>query len=413
MIMVSVNYNPAGSMANRQLDNVDRMYDASLQKLSSGKRVVNARDDAASLAVGLRLQLGAKALGALAQNVTQGLSITSIAEGGMTQVQSILGRMQELASQASSGNLGSTERSYLQSEFSQLKLEIDRVAQSTKFGTNQLINNDYVNTSGADLKIGAAAGVGTALAIASGFADFALGNISVLSNGATAGFSYQSQAGGTGAGTLGFTVQGGLSLSGSLDPSILDGTTRLATGTSVKLSAAAGTTLNGATPYVIVNLNTNFVLNANLSANSNNGMTIGSQQTNQNALSFKVGDGGQGYNNITSYIQGVNNAALGLTNADISTQTGADGAGAAITNALDVVTNARTQIGAVQNRLQIAGENQRVALENLNAAVSSYLDVDVAAEMTKLTSQQVLKTIGVSMSSQANQSSQSLLRLFQ
>jgi flagellin len=52
-------------------------------------------------------------------------------------------------------------------------------------------------------------------------------------------------------------------------------------------------------------------------------------------------------------------------------------------------------------------------LENLNAAVSSYLDVDVAAEMTKLTSQQVLKTIGVSMSSQANQSSQSLLRLFQ
>jgi flagellin len=63
--------------------------------------------------------------------------------------------------------------------------------------------------------------------------------------------------------------------------------------------------------------------------------------------------------------------------------------------------------------LQIAGENQRVALENLNAAVSSYLDVDVAAEMTKLTSQQVLKTIGVSMSSQANQSSQSLLRLFQ
>jgi flagellin len=93
-------------MANRQLDNVDRVYNESLQKLSSGKRVVNARDDAASLAVGLRLQLGARALGALGQNVTQGLSITSIAEGGMTQVQSILGRMQELASQSSSGNLG-------------------------------------------------------------------------------------------------------------------------------------------------------------------------------------------------------------------------------------------------------------------------------------------------------------------
>jgi flagellin len=190
----------------------------------------------------------------------------------------------------------------------------------------------------------------------------------------------------------------------------------LATGTSVKLSAAAGTLYNGATPYIVINLNTSFVLNGSYNsnyANASGNITFSNTQTNQTSLSFKVGDGGQAYNNIISYIQGVNNAALGLTNADISTQTGADGAGAAIINALDVVTNARTQIGAVQNRLQIAGENQRVALENITAAVSSYLDVDVAAEMTKLTSQEVLKTIGVSMSSQANQSSQSLLKLFQ
>jgi flagellin len=395
-------------MANRQLDNVDRLYNSSLQKLSSGKRVVNARDDAASLAVGLRLQLGARALGALGQNVTQGLSITSIAEGGMTQTQSILGRMQELASQASSGNLGATERSYLQSEFSQLKLEIDRVAQSTKFGTNQLINNNYVVSNAA---------TGNILNNAGGFVDFAFGNLNVPTTGATGGFSYMPNAtntNGTGAGTLGFSING-FSLSGVLDASILDGTSRLATGTSVKLTAAASNNLNGATPYVIVNLNTNFALNGSINSGlaSAGNVTFASSQTNQNALSFKVGDGGQGYNNITSYIQGVNNVALGLTNADISTQSGADGAGAAIINALDIVTNARTQIGAVQNRLQIAGENQRVALENLNAAVSSYLDVDVAAEMTKLTSQQVLKTIGVSMSSQANQSSQSLLRLFQ
>jgi flagellin len=395
-------------MANRQLDNVDRLYNSSLQKLSSGKRVVNARDDAASLAVGLRLQLGARALGALGQNVTQGLSITSIAEGGMTQTQSILGRMQELASQASSGNLGATERSYLQSEFSQLKLEIDRVAQSTKFGTNQLINNNYVVSN---------ATTGNILNNAGGFVDFAFGNLNVPTTGATGGFSYMPNAtntNGTGAGTLGFSING-FSLSGVLDASILDGTSRLATGTSVKLTAAASNNLNGATPYVIVNLNTNFALNGSINSGlaSAGNVTFASSQTNQNALSFKVGDGGQGYNNITSYIQGVNNVALGLTNADISTQSGADGAGAAIINALDIVTNARTQIGAVQNRLQIAGENQRVALENLNAAVSSYLDVDVAAEMTKLTSQQVLKTIGVSMSSQANQSSQSLLRLFQ
>jgi flagellin len=397
-------------MANRQLDNVDRMYNASLEKLSSGKRVVNARDDAASLAVGLRLQLGARSLGALAQNVTQGLSITSIAEGGMTQVQSMLGRMQELASQASSGNLGNTERSYLQSEFSQLKTEIDRVAQSTKFGTNQLLNANY--------SVNAGAGLGAA----NGLVDIAFGNLSAPAGGATGGFSYLPNgtgANGTGAGTLGFIVSAGaqtFSLSGSLDPSILNGVTQLATGTSVKLSAAAGTLYNGATPYIVINLNTNFALNGSYNssyANASGNITFSNTQTNQTSLSFKVGDGGQAYNNIISYIQGVNNAALGLTNADISTQTGADGAGAAIINALDVVTNARTQIGAVQNRLQIAGENQRVALENITAAVSSYLDVDVAAEMTKLTSQEVLKTIGVSMSSQANQSSQSLLRLFQ
>jgi flagellin len=202
-------------------------------------------------------------------------------------------------------------------------------------------------------------------------------------------------------------------LSGSIDPSVLDGTTRLASGTSVKLSLPPGTAYTGPAPYAIINLNTNFQLNANSNGNNyaiNYNLT---STNNQTLMAFKVGDGGQAYNNITAYFASINKDALGLTNADISTKSSADGAAAAIVSALDVITSARTYMGAIQNRLQVAGENQRVALENINTAVSSYLDVDVAAEMTKMTSTQMLRTIGVSMTSQANQSGQTLVKLLE
>ncbi|MFN8819165.1 MAG: flagellin, partial [Holosporaceae bacterium] len=140
--MVGVIYNQASAIANRTLQNTSEAATNSLQKLASGKRVVTAKDDVSSMAIGSRLQLASKALKVLTNNVTQGLSVTSIAEGGITRVQEMLGRMQELAAQAGSDNLGATERGFLNSEFQAMKAEITRTTASTRFNGSTLINGN-------------------------------------------------------------------------------------------------------------------------------------------------------------------------------------------------------------------------------------------------------------------------------
>jgi flagellin len=409
--MVSVIYNQAAAIANRTLQNTSDMATGSLEKLSSGKRVVHAKDDAASMAIGSRMQLASKALKALSQNVTQGLSVTSIAEGGITRVQEMLGRMQELAAQAGSDNLGATERGFLNSEFQAMKAEITRTTASTRFNGNTLINGNQSIGIGNNGSVFSGAN-----AVANGFVDLAFGNLADVNLGTVQGtLNYQSAAGNTGAGTFNLILNnGGGNLTGSIDSSILDGGTRLATGSSVRLSTGTSGSgaLNGADPFAIINLNTNFALNKNVTAADSNSLSFNSN-SNQTNLAFKIGDGGQTYNAINSFIQGVNLASLGLTNANITTKQGSDGASDAIKNALESVVTSRTSVGAVQSRLQVAGENQKVMLENIDAATSAYLDVDISTEMTKLTSLQVLQQIGVAMASQANNNSRDMVRLFQ
>ena len=459
--MVSVIYNQAAAIANRTLQNTSDMATGSLEKLSSGKRVVHAKDDASSMAIGSRMQLASKALKALSQNVTQGLSVTSIAEGGITRVQEMLGRMQELAAQAGSDNLGATERGFLNSEFQAMKLEITRTTASTRFNGSALINGNQVagnqilaaqnavatNVAGDTFNNHFTGGGSVGLQAAFGIQDIAFGN---LGAGVASGhLQYNGNANG---GNFSFYLGGtnAAFLSGAIDTSILNGGGNLATGASVRLSSSASgvNALNGADSYVVLNLNTNFALtntnfntalagtasiNATVAHDAANPFTpptlaqrtaagftgnigmvsFNTNQTNQTNLAFKIGDGGQTYNAINSYIQGVNLAALGLTNADITTKQGSDGASDAIKNALESVVTSRTSVGAVQSRLQVAGENQKVMLENIDASVSAYLDVDISTEMTKLTSLQVLQQIGVAMSSQANNNLRDFTRLFQ
>jgi flagellin len=470
--MVGVIYNQAAAIANRTLQKTSDAATNSLEKLSSGKRVVNAKDDVSSMAIGSRMQLVSKALKVLTNNVTQGLSITSIAEGGISRVQEMLGRMQELAAQAGSDNLGATERGFLNSEFQAMKAEITRTTASTRFNGSALINGNQVYSDAGSYAAAQNAqqlGTGTqgntftnhftngvgGLALrgaAFGIQDIAFGNLGGLPNGQSGHLQYNGNANG---GNFSFYLGGtnAAFLSGAIDTSILNGGGNLATGASVRLSSSASgvNALNGADAYVVLNLNTNFALTntnfnsnlpvgnlthtfttaagganiqtglagyaalagGNISENIAGAILFNTNQTNQTNLAFKIGDGGQAYNAINSYIQGVNLAALGLTNADITTKQGSDGASDAIKNALESVVTSRTSVGAVQSRLQTAGENQKVMLENIDASVSAYLDVDISTEMTKLTSLQVLQQIGVAMSSQANNNAKDFTRLLQ
>ena len=125
--------NFAANVAHRHLVDTDLAATDSVSKLSSGQRVVSARDDAASLAIGSRLNAELQALKQASTNATQAISMLQIADGAMSKVSDILVRMKTLAEQAGSGTLGSTERAMLDTEYQQLLSEVDRIANATQF----------------------------------------------------------------------------------------------------------------------------------------------------------------------------------------------------------------------------------------------------------------------------------------
>ncbi len=168
--------NFAANVAHRNLVKTDMQTTSSLSKLSSGTRVVSARDDAASLAIGSRLRSEVEALKQAKVNAGQAGSMLQIADGAMSTVSDILVRMKALAVQAASDQLGSTERSILNSEFTALRSEIDRIANDTEFNGVKLTNGS-TSTSLARLSLSAAnTDIGVEDGVASILPDSNVGN---------------------------------------------------------------------------------------------------------------------------------------------------------------------------------------------------------------------------------------------
>ena len=132
--------NYAANVAHRNLTMADGAVTSSLAKLSSGSRVVSAKDDAASLAIGSRLNLTVNALKQASVNAGQGVSMLQIADGAMAKVNDVLVRMKTLAVQSGSGQLSGTERSMLDTEYQALLSEVTRIAASTEFNGQALVN---------------------------------------------------------------------------------------------------------------------------------------------------------------------------------------------------------------------------------------------------------------------------------
>ena len=135
-----VNTNIASINAQRNLRKTRQAMDKSLEKLSSGQRINRAGDDAAGLAISENLKAQIRGLGQAERNAEDGISLVQIAEGALSEVSNILIRLRELAVQAASDTIGSTERKFLNVEFEQLSSEIDRIANSTEFNRVPLLN---------------------------------------------------------------------------------------------------------------------------------------------------------------------------------------------------------------------------------------------------------------------------------
>lgn len=382
--------NFAANVAHRNLAMNDSAATNSLAKLSAGSRVISAKDDAAALAVGNRLAADVAGLKQAQVNAGQGVSMLQIADGAMSKVNDILQRMKTLSVQAGSEQISGTEREMLNTEYSALVSEIDRISSDTEFAGIKLVDGAVASDVVHSTAVGAGAGV---LSISF------QGNFDTATSGAgsNATASYASAGGGV------FTiVHDSVTYSGALSATSNDGTDML-TGDVVTLTGgAAGNTID-------IAVSSAFDFASNIAAT-----TMALSGAAEAAFTYKVGTGvSAAADEIAVSVSSVSALSLGISATDILTTATADTASLAISSAINDVQTYRAEVGANQNRLEFAAANIATTVENTEAARSALLDLDVAQEMSNFTSKQILVQAGVAMLSQANQLPQNLLRLLQ
>ena len=299
-----INTNTAALNTYRSYGSAQAGLEQNIERLSSGLRINKAADDTAGLAIGNRMNNQVRGLQQANRNVQQGNNMLQTAEGGLNEIGSILGRMRELAVQSASDTVNATDRSSLGLEFGQLKEEITRIAVSTEYNGNQLLNGDH---DGSDATTNAAL-------------TLQVGADNIDSNKLTIEFG---------------------------DFQVSSATF----GATSSVNTAAPTTVGGA-----------------VAANAADFLDLSDLAKSQTSIT-----------NLDSMIGAVNNA--------------------------------RSEIGAKQNRLEFVSSNLMNSVQNASASMSTIRDADFAAEAAALAKNQILVQSGTSMLAQANGLSQNVLAL--
>ena len=383
---LTINSNYAANVAHRHLRESDSDATRSLAKLSAGTRVLSGRDDAASLAIGKRLEAETAALRQASVNAGQAGSMLQIADGALSSISDILTRMKTLATQSASDQVSDAERVYLNDEFTQLRSEIDRIAADTDFNGQKLINGSQTVTAGT---------IGTDIESADGFGAITFDNNAAgVSNADQFSIAYDTT-------TNRFTVTN---------------TTTGVAQTSEQVTAAPAA---GATQDVrfdefglTLTLTSDFDPATAITANNTFDATVANSAST--TFTYKIGTGTTAAEDDMAFtLDSAAVAALsaGLAADTLDTRANAETAIDNIATAIDEVNERRAGIGANQNRLEFAAANLASSIENSEAARSELLDLDIASEMTSFTSKQILQQAGVSMLAQANQMPQNLLKL--
>jgi len=151
--MTVINTNVSATLASNAIKRNDRDMTTAMERLSTGLRINSAGDDAAGLAISARMTSQVKGLEQAARNANDGISMLQVAEGAVSEISNMLGRMKELAVQASSGTYSNTDREALNLEFQELMKEIDRIARNTQWNGMTILDgkDGATKTAAADV----------------------------------------------------------------------------------------------------------------------------------------------------------------------------------------------------------------------------------------------------------------------
>ena len=146
--MSVVNTNVSASVAQAALARNERALGAAMEKLSTGKKINSAGDNAAGLAISTQMTSQIRGLGAAVSNANDAISMVNTADGALDEITTMLQRMRELAVQAGTGTTAATDRTYLQSEFTALRTEIDRIADNTQWNGRNILDGSAGASTG-------------------------------------------------------------------------------------------------------------------------------------------------------------------------------------------------------------------------------------------------------------------------
>ena len=396
-----VQHNMQAANANRMLNVTTSAQSKSTEKLSSGYRINRAADDAAGLSISEKMRKQIKGLDRASTNAQDGVSAVQTAEGALTEVHSMLQRMNELATQSANGTNSTTDRQAIQDEVDQLTKEINRVSETTKFNETYLLKGDTKTTDKASfMKSGYAIADGTEL--------YAEGdtNKTVLDKN-----------------SLKAAIDAGKKIYKKNDDSIATkGTdytyvTKLydkdgkAVSAEDALKAANGTkfyaTDKGAQGFEVKDAT------AIYNAANNTGYIQQFDVNGKLSFNLHVGADSSTDNKITVDIDSMSAAGIGVDGLKVDTEEDATGAIDRISDAIQKVSSQRSSLGAVQNRLEHTINNLDNVVENTTSAESRIRDTDMAKEMVNYSKNNILAQAGQSMLAQANQSNQGVLSLLQ
>ena len=402
-----VQHNLQAMNANRMLNVTTGQQAKSTEKLSSGYRINRAADDAAGLTISEKMRKQIRGLDQASTNAQDGVSAVQTAEGALTEVHSMLQRMNELAVQSANGTNAQSDRQAIQDEIDQLATEIDRVSETTKFNEIYLLKGDTKTASKANFMKSTYV-MGKDL--------FAKGGTNKL----TEDQLKEELAKGNRVYTKAETNAGD-----QKDADIAEAgkdyvyATKLYDAKGKEVSAeqiADSKNADGKTNA------TNYYVNEK--GNVANAITISAADAKakniqpfdvNGELSFNlhVGADSAADNKIAVKIESMSAAGIGVKDLKVDTEDDATAAIDRIAEAVAKVSSQRSALGAVQNRLEHTIDNLDNVVENTTAAESRIRDTDMAEEMVNYSKNNILAQAGQSMLAQANQSTQGVLSLLQ
>lgn len=379
-----INTNVSALNAQRQLGITNNAVGQSITRLSSGFRINRAADDAAGLGIANKLRGDIRSMTQAARNGEQANSLAQIAEGAVSGIASMLDRMKELATQSNSDTVDLAGRQRLNAEFVALRSEIGRTAATTQFGSTKLIDGslgNYVNEAAAQ---------------------------SVTNQT----FVEDVTISGVGAGTYRLTAT---AAAGTVTFTLANATAN-ATLTQVKTTSTAGAqTIAFDKLGINIELNSSFTTAATITGGTNSDITVVAGTGGE----FMVGSSGAyadatGSGDLLTFSNlnmTVGATGLNVDGLDLLSSDNAQTALTRLDTAISKVSESLGTIGAFQNRIENGIANLKTAIENLSASESVIRDLDMAAEMTTFSKNQILAQAGTAMLAQANQSSQNILQL--